>query len=71
MMDYLGRLLKTYPSFTLGFVEDELPMDKGWAFHAQSMEMDGWLSFCGMKRKGLGYVGQEIERLMELAGKNG
>jgi hypothetical protein len=42
-------------------------MDQGWAFYAQSIEMDGWLGFNGVKRKGTGYVGQEVEKLMEIA----
>jgi hypothetical protein len=41
-------------------------MNRGWAYYAQAMEMDGWLQFAGVCRKSKGYVGQEIDRLMAM-----
>lgn len=43
----------------------DLTMDRGWAYVAQAIEMDGWLQFSGMRRSGKGYIGQEAELLME------
>ncbi len=44
---------------------DELPMAQGWAFHAWTMENDGWLQFSEIRRASQGYVAQEISRLMK------
>jgi len=51
----------------MDYIQDEVPMDQGWAFYAFSMENDGWLQFAGVKRSGLGYVGQEREKLIKQA----
>ncbi len=42
-------------------------MEEGWAFYAWAMENDGWLGFNNLKRASRGYIGQEIDRLMEQA----
>lgn len=55
----------------LDFILNEMPMDQGWAFYSWSMENDGWLQFCGVRRDGKGYMGQQAEHLMELARKAG
>jgi hypothetical protein len=34
-----------------------------------AMENDAWLQFNGVRRSGNGYIGQEIERLVDIAMK--
>ena len=65
--DYVTRLVKTYPSFTRDFVMDELCMAEGWAWYAAAMELDGWLSFCGIQRVSDGYIRQQVNLLIEEA----
>jgi len=69
LIDYVCRLAKTYPSFSLDFVWDELPMAQGWAYYAWSIEADGWLNFSGIKRASAGYLKQESDKLIEQAHK--
>ena len=64
LIDYIGRLLRTFPSFGWQFVWDELPMEQGWAMYAWSMENDGWLQFAGMKRATSGYIAREVDKLI-------
>jgi len=64
LIDYECRLLKTYPSFTRDWIEFDLPMDMGWIYYAWSLENDGWLQFSGVKRDSLGFIAQEVERLL-------
>ena len=66
----MGRLLKTYPSFTEDFILHDLPMDRGWCYYSQAMEMDGWLQFAGVSRETPGYIMQETKKLIAQA-KNG
>jgi hypothetical protein len=40
-------------------------MEQGWAYYAWSMENDAWLAFSGVRRVSRGYVGQQIDLLME------
>ena len=61
----MGRLLKTYPGFTEHFVLYELPMDRGWCYYSQAMEMDGWLQFAGVSRETNGYIWRETEKLLQ------
>lgn len=62
-MEYVGRLLRGYSQFSLDYIENELPMSFGWALINFSMENDGWLQFCGIRRIGKGYIAQEIDEL--------
>jgi hypothetical protein len=55
--------LRTYHQFSLEYIENDLSMAFGWALVAHAIENNGWLQFCGLKRVGLGYIGQEIEKL--------
>lgn len=64
MTDYICRLIRAFPHFTLGFVIEELPMDEGWVFYGWSVENDGWLAFAGLKRDGDGYIAQERKRIL-------
>ena len=66
LLDYVGRLLKTYPSFGWQFVWDELPMIQGWAMYAWSLEND-FLVQWGNKRASRGYVAIEVEKLIAQA----
>jgi hypothetical protein len=54
-----------YPSFTESFVLYELPIMRGMAYHAASMESDGWLQFAGMQRASPAYIAQEVEKYMK------
>lgn len=47
----------------------DLPMIEGWIWYAYAMENDGWLSFSGIRRKGVGYVGMQRETLVAEAKK--
>jgi hypothetical protein len=67
MLEYVGRLLKTYPSFTEAFVLYRLPLDRGWAYYSQAMEMDAWLAFGGTQRVTKGYIWKETEALIKQA----
>lgn len=60
-----------YPQFSEEFVWDDLSMDRGWAYYAWKVENDGWLQFSGVKRKGKGYVGMEVDSLMKQAKQHG
>lgn len=64
-LEYVGRLLRGYPQFSLEYVENELPMSFGWALVNFYLENDGWMQFCGIKRIGNGYIQQEVEKLKE------
>jgi hypothetical protein len=66
LLEYVGRLLHYYPSFTRQFVWDELPMVEGWAYFAFAYLDDPAHKFAGVKCNG-GYVKQESERLIALA----
>lgn len=65
----MARLLHFYPQFTRDYVEFELPMSEGWAFHSYTLENDGWLAFNGLARKGKGYVARETDKLMAMIAK--
>ena len=45
-------------------------MDEGHAYIAAALLNDGWLQFCGIKIDGKGYVGQEADKLIEIAKKS-
>jgi hypothetical protein len=64
-MEYVGRLLKTYSQFSLEYIENELPMSFGWSLVNYAVETDGWLSFCGIRRTGKGYISQEVDKLKQ------
>lgn len=66
-MDYYGRLLKTYPSFTEDFVRFELDMLRGYAYHSWAIANDGWLQFAGVTPSGAQYIKQEINSLIAIA----
>lgn len=40
-------------------------MGFGWSLVSYYIETDGWLSFCGVKRIGSGYIQQEVTKLKE------
>lgn len=42
-------------------------MAEGWAWYAAAMELDGWLSFCGIQRVSDGYIRQQVNLLIEEA----
>lgn len=63
----MGRLLKTYPSFTEDYILYSLPMDRGWAYYSQAMEMDSWLAFVGVSRETKGYIAREAQSLIKQA----
>jgi hypothetical protein len=67
LLDYVCKLLKTYPGLSRDEVWWELPMDQGWAMYYWAMENDPWLQFNGVRRADNGYVGQEINRLVRIA----
>ncbi len=48
-------------------MEDELPMDKGWAEYAWAIENDPMNMLGGIKRASDGYIRQEVEKLMAQA----
>lgn len=62
-LEYVGRLLKYYPGFSLDYINYELSMDMGWALLNWGLENDAWLQFAGMKRSGKGYIGLEVDIL--------
>jgi hypothetical protein len=63
-VDYMGRLLKYYPRYSMDEILDDLPMILGWVLINFSMENDAWLQFAGLQRSSRGYIGQEIDELM-------
>jgi hypothetical protein len=62
-LDYVGRLLKAYPQFSEEFIENELPIRKGWCYICCYLENDGWLQFVGLKPSGDTYLEQEVNNL--------
>lgn len=54
-----------YPQFSLDYIENELPMGFGWALIAFCIENNGWHQFCGLKRIGRSYSGQEVDKLKQ------
>lgn len=61
----MGRLLLNYHQFSLEYIENELPMAMGWFLVSYSVENNGWLQFCGLKRLDDGYIKQEVDKLKE------
>lgn len=43
-------------------------MAQGWVYYNWSMENDGWILFCNVRRDSPGYVKQEIDRMMKMLG---
>ena len=62
-MEYVGKLLKYYPQFSLEFINYELNMDLGWALIGYATEQDSWLQFAGIKRISKGPIAQEVDKL--------
>ena len=66
LLDYVCRLLKTYHSFTLEFVWDELAMDEGWCYWNFAYQDDPMHKFSGVKAA-KNYMRQEVDKLVEEA----
>ena len=65
-MEYVGRLLHYYPSFTLDFIWNELDMAHGWAYYNFAFLDDPMHKFSGITPKN-SYQRQESEKLIEEA----
>ena len=66
LIEYVGRLLHWYPSFTLKFVWDELAMAEGWAYYNFAFLDDPMHKFAGISPKN-GYQRQESDKLIKEA----
>ena len=67
LVDYVCRLLHSYPQFSHDYVWDELPMDIGWVYYGWAFLNDPMNRFAGVKIVGKGYIAQEVERLIDEA----
>ena len=67
LLEYVCRLLKTYPSFNREFVWDELPMIEGWAYFSWAYENDAMNQLGGVSRTSPSYIKQESEKLISQA----
>ena len=55
--------MHTYPAMTEDYILDELDGAKGWAYVNWSIANEANVWGNGVKIKGLGYIGQERERM--------
>lgn len=67
LLDYVCRLARSFPSFTLDFIWDELPMNQGWAYVAWATENDAMNQFGGVKALSPTYMRQESDKLIKQA----
>ena len=65
-LEYVAALVKYYPSFTLEYVMDELPMEEGWCWWTYAILNDPVNKFSGAKVVD-GYVKQMADELFEQA----
>jgi hypothetical protein len=66
LTDYVCRLVKCYPSFTLRYVWKRLPMIEGWPMYAWAFLDDPMHKF-GEVRPLNGYIKQQTEKLIKEA----
>lgn len=60
-MDLVGRVCYAY-KWDRNEVLFEIDMVELWMWYNAAMELDGWLQFSGVCRKGDGYIRQEAKR---------
>ncbi len=68
LIEYVGRLLHWYPSFTLGFIWDELDMAQGWSYYNFAYLDDPMHKFAGITPRNA-YQKQESDKLVDEAHK--
>ena len=65
-VEYVSILLHWYPTFTLAFIMDELPMEEGWIWWGKAIVDEPVARFAGAKVVN-GYVKQFSDELFEQA----
>ncbi len=57
--------MKVFPAMSREEVWWELPLSQGQAYYSWAIENDVWLAFNGIKRSSKGFVGKQVEVMME------
>ena len=64
MLEYVCQYRKYFPADSWEFVWSELPICEGYAYIAGAQVFDGWIQLGESVMDGGGYIGGEVNRIL-------